>query len=81
MIFRNLLGCMLIVVSASWLYGQAGATGTILGTVTDNSGAVVTKASVNITNAATGSLTHVETSSSGDYTAPFLQVGTYKVTV
>ena len=42
---------------------------------------MVAKASVNITNVATGSITHTETSSSGDYTAPFLQVGTYKVTV
>ena len=70
---------VLVFVSAGLLHAQS--TGTILGTVTDNSGAVVAKASVNITNAATGSVTHTETSSSGDYTVPFLQVGTYKVTV
>ena len=75
----SLVVCLFAIVSAGLLHAQS--TGTILGTVTDNSGAVVAKASVNITNVATGSVTHTETSSSGDYTAPFLQVGTYKVTV
>jgi len=76
---HSLVVCLFVIATAGLL--QAQSTGTILGTVTDNSGAVVAKASVNITNAATGSVTHTETSSSGDYTAPFLQVGTYKVTV
>jgi hypothetical protein len=78
---RNLLGCLLIVVSASWLYGQGGASGTILGTVSDNSGAVVAKASVDVTNLATGVTTHTETSSTGNYTVPYLQPGSYRVTV
>jgi hypothetical protein len=76
---HSLVVCLFVIVSAGLLHAQS--TGTILGTVTDNSGAVVAKASVNIANVATGSVTHTETSSSGDYTAPFLQVGTYKVTV
>ncbi len=76
---HSLVVCLFVIVSAGCC--RPSRTGTILGTVTDNSGAVVAKASVNITNVATGSVTHTETSSSGDYTAPFLQVGTYKVTV
>jgi hypothetical protein len=76
---HSLVVCLFVIASAGLLHAQS--TGTILGTVTDNSGAVVAKASVNITNVATGNVTHAETSSSGDYTAPFLQVGTYKVTV
>ena len=78
---RNLLGCLLIIVSAGWLYGQGGAYGTILGTVTDNSGAVVAKASVDVTNLATNVTKHTETTSSGDYTVPYLPPGTYRVTV
>jgi hypothetical protein len=78
---RNLLGCLLIVVSASWLYAQGGAVGTILGTVTDNSGAVVAGASVDVTNVATGVTTHTQSSSTGDFTVPYLTPGTYKVTV
>ena len=44
---RSFLLCSLIVLSAQvLLFGQSGATGTILGTVTDNSGAVVANAKV-----------------------------------
>src|SRR6266481_8145560 len=78
---RNLLGCVIIIISAGWVYGQGGAVGTILGTVTDNSGAVVANASVDVTSLATGVTSHAQTSSSGDFTAPYLKPGTYKVTV
>ena len=36
----SLLLCLTVISLASMLYGQGGATGTILGTVTDNTGAV-----------------------------------------
>ena len=78
---RNLLGCLLILGTASWLYGQGGANGTILGTVTDNSGAVVAGAGVDVTNIATGLTSHTQTSSTGDFTVPYLAPATYKVTV
>ena len=38
---HSLVVCLFVVLSAGLLYGQGGANGTILGTVTDNSGAVV----------------------------------------
>ena len=66
---------------ATLLFGQGGANGTILGTVTDNSGAVVANANVDVTNTATNVTTRTQTTSSGDFTVPFLQPGTYKVTV
>ena len=79
---RSFLLCSLIVLSAQvLLFGQSGATGTILGTVTDNSGAVVANAKVAITNLATGVTKNATTTSSGDFTAPYLQPGTYKVEV
>ncbi len=79
---RNFLLCLLITLSTQvLLFGQAGATGTILGTVTDNSGAVVVNAAVAITNLATGVTKKTTTSSAGDFTAPYLQPGTYKVEV
>ena len=78
---RNLLGCLLVLSSATWLIAQGGASGTILGTVTDTSGAVVAGASVDVTNVATGVNNHTVTSSTGDYTMPYLSPGTYKVTV
>jgi hypothetical protein len=70
-----------LLLSSALLLSQGGATGTILGTVLDNSGAVVTGATVTVTNVATGVSNQTRTGSSGDYTVPFLQPGTYKVTV
>jgi hypothetical protein len=77
---RILLLCVLFSVSAQLSFGQAGATGTILGTVTDASGAVVANAAIDITNVATGVVSHTVTSTAGDYTVPFLLPGAYKVT-
>jgi hypothetical protein len=78
---RNFLLCLLVICWGGLLYGQGGAYGTILGTVTDNSGAVVTRASVDVTNVDTNVTKHTETSSSGDFTVPYLSPGTYRVTM
>src|SRR6516162_2186247 len=78
---RILSLCLLISSAAVSFYGQGGASGTIVGTVKDNSGAVVAKASVDVTNKATNVTKHTETTSSGDFTVPYLPPGTYRVTV
>src|ERR1700757_372383 len=78
---RNVLVFLLILSATAWLFGQGGAVGTILGTVTDNSGAVVANASVDVVHVATGVTSHTQTSSSGDYAVPYLKPGTYRVTV
>jgi len=78
---RILLLCLLIASAAGLLYGQGGASGTILGTVTDTTGGVIASAKVDVTNIATGVVIHTQTSSTGDYTVPFLNPATYKVTV
>ena len=62
----------LTLLFASLAYGQGGANGTILGTVTDNSGAVVANAGIDVTNIATNVTNHTQSTSSGDYTIPFL---------
>ncbi len=72
---------LLALPFATLAYGQGGANGTILGTVTDNSGAVVAGAAVDITNTATNVTNHTQTTSSGDFTVPFLPPGTYRVSV
>jgi len=79
--FRSLFACLLVVVTAGLLNGQTGGNSSILGTVTDNSGAVVANASVNITNVNTGQIAHTTTGSSGDFTVPSLNSGSYSVTV
>jgi Carboxypeptidase regulatory-like domain/TonB-dependent Receptor Plug Domain len=55
--------------------------GTILGTVTDSSGAVVSGAKVTIKNTGTGLERSTETSGDGSYAMPELPIGTYNVTV
>ena len=55
--------------------------GTILGTVTDPSGAVVSGAKVTVKNTGTGLERSTETSGDGSYSVPELSIGTYNVTV
>ncbi len=55
--------------------------GTILGTVTDASGAVVAGAKVTAKNVGTGLERTTQTSADGSYAVPELQIGTYTVTI
>jgi outer membrane receptor protein involved in Fe transport len=56
------------------------AGGTIEGTVTDQSGAVLPGATVTIRNQGTGAVREATTDPAGIYRAPLLSVGTYEVT-
>jgi hypothetical protein len=78
---RILSAVFALLLLAGLLYAQGGATGTILGTVTDNSGAVVPKASVIVTNTGTSVASRTETSGTGNYTVPYLNPGVYRVSV
>jgi hypothetical protein len=55
--------------------------GTILGTVTDPTGAAIAGAAVAVKNVNTGLSRTVSTSDDGTYSAPELPIGTYSVTV
>jgi hypothetical protein len=55
--------------------------GTILGTVSDQSGAVVPGAKVKVRNADTGLVRETQTTDDGSYSVPELPIGTYTVTV
>ena len=64
------------------VWGQAQVpSGSIVGTVTDPTGAVVANATVTVTNTGTNTSSTVKTDPAGNFTAPLLQVGTYSVTV
>jgi hypothetical protein len=54
-------------------------TGTILGAITDSSGAVMPGVTVTLTNAGTGLVRAVTTDTNGEYTAPSLPTGRYAV--
>ena len=76
MLFAVLL-CSLATVSNP-IYGQA-VSATLLGTVTDASGAAVPNATVVITATDTGVTHEVKTNDSGNYTFPDLTPGRYAI--
>lgn len=73
------LGCTLFL-NASLLLSQV-TTGTILGTVSDTSGAAISGAEVTITEVNKNTVTKSLTDESGNYNAPFLVPGLYTVSV
>jgi len=60
---------------------QTSTTGTVLGTVTDSSGASIVDASVILRNTATNNQTTQSTNAAGEYTFVNVAPGTYEVTV
>jgi hypothetical protein len=58
----------------------SGPTGTITGTVSDPSGAVVRKAHITVINEATNAARNAETNDDGDFTVALLSPGRYRVT-
>src|ERR1700684_1702672 len=75
--FGLILATILVAVSA---YGQT-FRGSINGTVTDPSGAVVPGASVKATNDATAAVHEATTTSGGEFSFQDLNLGTYTITV
>jgi hypothetical protein len=69
---------LVLVLSATPLYAQVD-TGTILGTVTDTSGASVTGASVTLTNQGTNAALTTTTGQDGSYRFTPVRIGTYKL--
>jgi len=66
-------------LAASAVVQAQNITGTILGTVTDSSGAVVSNSSVTVVNEQTGVETKAATSATGEYVAANLLPGSYTV--
>ncbi len=80
---RALLLCAALSVAAVGATTASAQTfrGTILGTVTDTSGAAILNAKVSALNVATGVERTTDTVGDGSYLIPELPVGTYKVTI
>lgn len=77
-VFALVIG--LLLCSSIWVFAQTTiSTGSIVGTVTDPSGAVVSGAKVSIVNKATGHTTTTTSNSSGAYNSGALIPGTYTV--
>ena len=67
-----LVALFVVVFSGGYLLGQATATGTLQGTVSDQSGAVVSGAEVVATFKATGVTRNTTTSETGAYRFDFV---------
>ncbi|MGC2617528.1 MAG: carboxypeptidase regulatory-like domain-containing protein [Acidobacteriaceae bacterium] len=75
---------MLLFAAFTFTFAAASAqtiTGTIRGTITDPSGAVIRGAKVTATNVATGVKTATVSDAAGEYSMQFLAVGTYAIAV
>jgi hypothetical protein len=71
-------------LSLTWtllMTAQVRSTGSVLGTVTDATGAVVPGSSVTLRNVETGATISATTDATGDYNFPVVAVGNYELTV
>jgi len=78
-IFAIAAAAVLVVSAAIPVTAQTAATGTISGTVTDVSGAIVPNASVAVINTDTGATRSLNANGSGEFISTFLQPGHYEV--
>jgi len=72
---------LMILTLAAWSFAQDLRTATVVGTVTDSTGAAVPGAQVNVVNVQTKVETHGQTTAQGEYYVPFLNLGQYDVSV
>jgi uncharacterized surface anchored protein len=66
---------------ASSALAQTSGTATLVGTITDSTGAVMTGAQVKVLNTGTSFLSETVTTAEGSYYVPYLMPGTYRLTV
>lgn len=78
-IFKKLAGLAVMLLIVCGITFAQVDTGTVGGTVTDSTGAVVAGATVGLRSLQTGATRTVETSANGTYTATGLSTGTYEV--
>ncbi len=77
---RRVAPILCLLLLPVYVEGQV-TTGTILGTVTDSSGAIIGGAKVTITETSKGTSQEYTTDDTGFFNAPFLVPGTYQVAV
>lgn len=81
LIFRCLALPAALLILGTPSFAQIGGTGSIQGTITDPSGAVVSGATVTATNVATNATATQQSSSSGFYSLAALPPRVYTITV
>ena len=78
---KSLLCFLVLLLSPLFLRAQVSNNTSLVGTVTDPGGAVITGARVTGLNVATKVIYKGETNAEGYYSIPFVQPGTYNITV
>ncbi len=76
---RRAVLCVVVALLLPAVVAAQAVTGTILGVITDSTGAVMPGATVTLTNTGTGLVRAVTTDANGEYTAPSLPTGKYTV--
>src|ERR687891_599314 len=71
----------IVLIAPSSLFGQASATGSMSGTVTDPSGGVLPGVTVTVENPATGLARPATSDAGGAWAVQMLPVGRYRVTL
>ena len=80
-LFASALFILALCLSSAVLSAQSTTQGSIAGTVTDPTGAVISSASVVTTNSATNAQFKTASDNSGYFVFPLLEPGTYKVVI
>src|ERR1700693_4491673 len=78
---RRLLYLTALAMWAVASFAQSAGTGTLVGTVTDSTGAIVSSARISIVNSETAFVSNTVTSAEGGYTIPYLAPGTYLLSI
>ena len=71
--------CLMLLTFSAAVFAQ-GDLSTVRGTITDPSGALVPKVSIELINVATNVVRKAATSDNGDFEIPYVSLGTYKLT-
>src|SRR6476620_5878499 len=77
--FLRLSGAILLMASA--VFAQTAGTGTLVGTITDSTGAIIGGAKVTVVNMDTAFVSEATASAEGSYYVPYLSPGTYRMTI
>jgi hypothetical protein len=79
-LFRGLMFAAIFTLLAGVLHAQTLTSATVVGIVTDASGAIVPNASIRIVQTETGATSTATSNSAGEYRFPFLNPGQYDLT-
>ena len=80
-LFSKCASVMLLMLFGLGFARAQVSTGTIVGVVQDNTGGVLSGATVTVTHLATGQIRTTQTNDQGEFNAQFMPLGTYSVTV